>query len=68
MTPSERLALTLQAIRESQPYLLRGPEELVRRRFELLRRQNDERNRAMLTGLAEAHKRMTSREESQGGC
>ncbi len=52
MTPSERLRLTLQMIREETPYLLRGPAEVVDRRFELLRRQNDERNRRMLTGIA----------------
>jgi hypothetical protein len=39
MTPSERLELTLRMIEESIPALLEGP------RFELLRRQNDERNR-----------------------
>lgn len=54
MTPSERLALTLQATRESLPYLLRGPAELVDRRFELIRLENDLRNRRMLERLAAA--------------
>jgi hypothetical protein len=54
MTPSERLALTLQAMREAQSYLLRGSEEVVRRRFELIRRENEARNRHMLTALARA--------------
>ncbi len=52
MTPSERLRLTLEMIRENIPYLLRGTPEEVDRRFELLRRQNDERNRRMLTAIA----------------
>jgi hypothetical protein len=52
MTPSERLRLTLQMIREETPYLLRGTPEEIDRRFELLRRENDERNRRMLEGIA----------------
>ncbi len=52
MTPSQRLQLTLEMIREETPYLLRGAPEVVDRRFELLRMQNDERNRRMLTGIA----------------
>lgn len=52
MTPSERLRLTLEMIRENTPYLLRGTPEEIDRRFELLRRQNDERNRRMLTAIA----------------
>ena len=54
MTPSQRLALTLQAMRDSVPYLLRGPKEVVERRFELIRRENNLRNRQMLEGLARA--------------
>jgi hypothetical protein len=52
MTPGQRLALTFRMIRENVPALLEGPPEAVRRRFELLRRQNDERNRRMLEGIA----------------
>jgi len=52
MTNAERLQLTLQMIREATPALLEGPPEVVDRRFELLRRQNDERNRRMLEGIA----------------
>ena len=52
MTPGERLKLTLEMIRENTPYLLHGPPEVVDRRFELLRRQNDERNRRMLEVIA----------------
>ncbi len=54
MTPGERLTLTLQACRESQPYLLHGSPEIVERRFALLRQQNDERNHALLEALAAA--------------
>ncbi len=54
MTPGERLSLTMQAMRESMPYLLAGPPEVVDRRFELIRRENDARNRAMLEHLAKA--------------
>lgn len=57
MTPGERLALTWQAMRESLPYLLKGSPEVVDRRFELIRRENDERNRALLERLAEAESR-----------
>jgi len=52
MTPGQRLDLTLRMIRENEPYLFQGPPEIVQRRFELLRRQNDARNRAMLKGIA----------------
>jgi hypothetical protein len=52
MSTSERLRIVLDMIREETPYLLRGTPEQVARRFELLRRQNDERNRRMLEGIA----------------
>jgi hypothetical protein len=52
MSPSERLRIVLDMIREETPYLLRGTPEQVARRFELLRRQNDERNRRILEGIA----------------
>ncbi len=48
MTPDERLALTIEAIKSNTGALLSGPPEIVDRRFELIRRQNDERNRNML--------------------
>ncbi len=53
MTNAERLKLTLEMIREATPYLLQGTPEQVDRRFELLRRQNDERNRRMLGSIAQ---------------
>jgi len=52
MTLSERLRLTLEMIREATPALLEGSAEIVDRRFELLRLQNDERNRRMLEGIS----------------
>ncbi|MFV2068281.1 MAG: hypothetical protein ACC645_15020 [Pirellulales bacterium] len=52
MTPGERLALTLKMMRDATPYLSEGPPEVVRRRFELLQKENDLRNRRMLQGIA----------------
>jgi len=52
MTTSQRAALVVQSMRENWPAMFIGSEEKVARRFELLRRQNDERNRNMLAGLA----------------
>jgi hypothetical protein len=52
MTPGERLKLTVQMMDENIPYLFRGTPEQVDRRFELLRRQNDERNLRMLAAIA----------------
>jgi hypothetical protein len=52
MTPGQRLELSLQMMRESVPFLLAGPPEVVDRRFEIIRLQNDERNRRMLEAIA----------------
>ncbi len=52
MTNAERMKLTIQMIEENTPYLLKGPPEVVARRFELLRRQNDERTQRMVEGMA----------------
>jgi len=51
MTPGERLALTLKLSEEKLPSLLKGTPEQIDRRFELLRRDKDERNRLILEGL-----------------
>jgi hypothetical protein len=56
MTPGQRMKMTLEMIEENWPALFRGPKELVDRRFELLRRENDERNRRMLTAIAMTRK------------
>jgi len=52
MTQSQRLKLTLDMIQENTPHLLRGLPEVVDRRFELIRRENDCRNSNMLSALA----------------
>jgi hypothetical protein len=52
MTLSDKLRLTLQLTREATPYLLVGTPEQVGRKFELLRRENDLRNKNMLAGIA----------------
>lgn len=52
MTPGERLEIALRMTEENLDALLDGPPEIVERRFEMLRRENDERNRNMLTAIA----------------
>ncbi len=52
MTVAERADLVLAMIRDNLPALLHGSPEVVDRRFDLLRRQNDERNRAMREHMA----------------
>jgi hypothetical protein len=52
ITVNERWQLVKEMIRTETPYLLRGTPEQVDRRFELLRRQNDERNFLMLSAIA----------------
>ena len=54
MTIGERLELTFKAIRENTPYIFVGEPDVVDRRFELIRRENDLRNRNM----AEAYARL----------
>jgi hypothetical protein len=54
MTLGERLELTFQLTDEAEPWLFVGSPDQVRRKFELLRRQNDERNRRILEGIARA--------------
>lgn len=52
MTRSERFQMALRMIDEESPYLLHGDVEQVKRKFELLRRQNERRNARMLAGIA----------------
>ena len=52
MTIAERAELVVRAMRENWGAMFVGGEEKVARRFELLRRQNDEGNRNMLTCIA----------------
>ena len=57
MTPGQRLSLTLEMMRSAEKDLLRGTPEQVRRKFELINRQNEERNRAMLEAIARSERR-----------
>lgn len=52
MSVADRLRMTLKMIDEGFPLLTRGTPEQVKRRFELLRQENDERNRRMLEAIA----------------
>lgn len=52
MTPSERLSLTLQSMSVSLPHLRVGPPEVVDRRFELIRRENEALEKAVLVRAA----------------
>ena len=52
MSLADRIRLVMRMIDEQTPALTQGPPELVRRRFELLRRENDARNRGMLECIA----------------
>ena len=63
MTPEERLRLTFQLQRESERYLLLGSPAQVKRKFELLVKQNDERNVAMLTKIAASKSKDSQRNE-----
>jgi Asp-tRNA(Asn)/Glu-tRNA(Gln) amidotransferase C subunit len=58
MTPGERLRLTFELQKSNERFLLMGTPEQVLRKFELLNKQNDERNVAMLTAIAESEKRL----------
>lgn len=64
MTPGQRLELTLESLRINEPFLLFGAEDLVARRFELLEKQNNERNEAMLRQLSKTSKRQAKRSEN----
>ncbi len=63
MTPGERLAITLAMMRENTPYLLAGRADVVDRRFELIRRENDLRNARILAALAAMKATDASRDE-----
>lgn len=56
MSNAERMALTIQMIEENTPALFAGSPDVVARRFELLRRQNDDRTRRMVEGMAHLRK------------
>jgi hypothetical protein len=67
MTPGQRLALTFEMLDWAFPQLLKGPKEVVDRRFELLNRENDERTRRILEGLAAADKRAKLTPDNEPG-
>jgi|688.fasta_scaffold769584_2 hypothetical protein len=48
MTPGERLRLALSMQDENEKWLLYGKVEVVRRKFQLLRNENDARNYSLL--------------------
>jgi len=52
MTVGERLDLTFEMMRDNTPYLLQGSKDVVARRFELIRRENDLRNERILAALS----------------
>lgn len=52
MTPGQRLAIAFRLTDDATPYLFAGTPVQVSRRFELLHRQNEVRNRRILAGLA----------------
>ena len=57
MTPGERLELALRMTDENIPALFAGSPALVDRRFELLKRENDQRNHNLLTAIARTRKK-----------
>lgn len=52
MTPGQRLELSLRMTDENLPYLVEGRPEVVERRFEMLRRENDLRNHNVRVAMA----------------
>ena len=56
MTVGERLDLTFEMMRDNTPYLLQGSEDVISRRFELIKRENDLRNERILAALSRLRK------------
>ncbi len=56
MTIGERLDLTFEMMRDNTPYLLQGSGDVVARRFELIKRENDLRNASILAALSRLRK------------
>ncbi len=52
MSVPECIKLAMRMMDEGLGYLLEGNPEVVKRRFQLLRRENDARNANMLTAIA----------------
>lgn len=58
MTPAQRLRLTLNLSRSAWAAMLVGSDEVVRRRFERLRQQNDVRNDRLCEAFRESQQRL----------
>ena len=56
MTGIERLKLSLKMTEENIPAFFVGTHQVIERRFELLKRENDARNHNMLTAIARTRK------------
>ena len=54
MTPGQRLTMTLKMMRDAAHFLKNGPPDVLDRKFELIRRENDARTENMRHGLAQA--------------
>lgn len=65
MTAAQRLQLTVELMDSVHESLLSGSPGLVNRKFELLARENDLRNRNMLTAIARTR---TDNRSEQSGC
>jgi hypothetical protein len=51
MTPGQRLRLTLDLCESAWPAMLQGSPEIVERRFQRLREENNSRNEAICEAL-----------------
>ena len=58
MTPAKRLRLTFELCRPAWRALTEGDPEIVSRRFERLRQENDLRNRRMCEGFRSSEQRL----------
>ncbi len=52
MTPSEKMAVAVRMMQENAERFFSVPDELIQRRLEILRKQNDDRNQRMLTAMS----------------
>lgn len=52
MVPGQRLEMAFRMTEEQLVFMVEGDEEVVARRFEMLRRENEQRTKNMLTAIA----------------
>jgi hypothetical protein len=52
MTPSEKMSVTMQMMRENAQRFFSAPSDVIEKRLEILRMQNDDRNQRMLEAIA----------------